>query len=93
MKILEDFIYNIIEQRKQKGDFDKRTDLLSRFMSLTDGIITSPIPLFGFSLICITFATAETGEPYSLEYLKDAILNFFIAGRGKDKVLQKGCNC
>jgi len=60
IKTMDTFIYDIIKKRKEAGDYKDRTDLLSRFMCLTD---------------------EQTGKPFSDEYLKDVVMNFFIAGR------------
>ena len=66
MKVLHEFIDNIINERKAAGDHASRKDLLSRFMSVDN---------------------PDTEEPFTDEYIRDIILNFFIAGRGDLPIL------
>lgn len=36
LKTMQDYVYEIIRERKRKGDWEGKTDLLSRFMALKD---------------------------------------------------------
>src|SRR5690606_4729245 len=60
MKVMHEYINEIISHRKKCGDWVDRKDLLSRFMGLTN---------------------EETGLPFDDDYLRDVVMNFFIAGR------------
>jgi cytochrome P450 len=74
LKKMDDFVYGIIRERrrqyaddalKQQQQQRPSSDLLSRFLALTD----------------------EHGQPFPDSYLRDILINFFIAGRDTTALL------
>ena len=67
VKTMNEFCYNLIEQRRVSGEYKNLDDVLSRFMQMNEKWAAEE--------------GAGKGVLYSDKYLRDVVLNFVIAGR------------
>lgn len=78
LKVMNEFAYDIIQQRRKDPNLASKTDLLSQYLQMSN----SKKKLFLKNRINIKIYLAnEDGKPFSDQYLRDILLNYMIAGR------------
>jgi len=77
IKIINDFAYKLVEDRKQDPHLHTRKDLLSKYMVCHSIQFTLAAVTNRMTFACKTMEDQQ----WSDSYLRDLIMNFSIAGR------------
>lgn len=88
--VLDEYCAGLIQRRRAAGDFTRRRDLLSRFMSVTEDGAVEYTGEGSPAAVAVETDASPAASPkpkpvykylHSDKFLRDVVLNFMIAGR------------